>query len=107
MRLPAVDTAAGKVTWMLGLLQGRDIQLAHAGIDTSFGKLTVVASWARRPPSQTDTACPRSLSDLGGRSEDGGRARPDNPDFEAHSGPTQQEIGVIMDRYPTAAVDSS
>ncbi len=48
-----------------------------------------------------------SLSDLGDRSEDGGRARPDNPDFEAHSGPTQRENGVIMDRHPIAAVDSS
>ena len=37
----------------------------------------------------------RSLSDLGDRSEHDGRARANGHDFEAHSGPTQREIGGI------------
>ena len=37
----------------------------------------------------------RSLSDLGDRSEHDGRARTNDHDFEAHSGPTQREIGDI------------
>ncbi len=37
------------------------------------------------------------LSDLGDRSEHGGRARSNLSDFEAHSGPTQRKIGACMD----------
>ena len=40
----------------------------------------------RRAPFQVFRT--RRLSDLGDRSEDGGRARADFRDFEEHSGPT-------------------
>ena len=44
----------------------------------------------------------RSLSDLGDRSEHGGRARQKVYDFEAHSGPTQREIGDFLAALPSA-----
>ena len=47
----------------------------------------------------------RSLADLGDRSEPGGGARTDFPDFEAHSGPMQREIGEIWSALPAGAVD--
>ena len=45
---------------------------------------------------------PRSLSDLGNRSEHGGRARTNGHDFEAHSGPTQRKIRGIWAALPPA-----
>ena len=45
---------------------------------------------------------PRSLSDLGNRSEHGGRARTNGHDFEAHSGPTQRKIRGIWAALPAA-----
>ena len=44
----------------------------------------------------------RSLSDLGNRSEHGGRARTNVHDFEAHSGPTQRKIRDIWAALPPA-----
>ena len=44
----------------------------------------------------------RSLSDLGDRSEHGGRARPNVDDFEVHSGPTRRKIGDMWAALPSA-----
>ncbi len=46
------------------------------------------------------------LSDLGNRSEHGGRVRPDFPDFEAHSESYATINRVNMGRSPISAVDS-
>jgi hypothetical protein len=43
---------------------------------------------------------PRSLSDLGVRSEASGRVSTNCHDFEAHSGPTQRKIGAIWAAIP-------
>jgi hypothetical protein len=44
----------------------------------------------------------RSLSDLGNRSEHGGRASTEFSDFEAHSGAMEREIGELWTALPPA-----
>jgi multidrug efflux pump subunit AcrA (membrane-fusion protein) len=49
---------------------------------------------------------PRSLSDLGVRSEASGRVSTNRHDFEAHSGPTQRGIGAIWAAVPQGELRS-
>jgi hypothetical protein len=59
-----------------------------------------------------DRTFPRSLSDLGDRSEQGGRASTEFADIEAHSGSMQRDTGGersegVMGHSPASAVDQS
>ena len=61
----------------------------------------------RNKGAQEISSDSRSLSDLGNRSEHGGRASTNGHDFEAHSGPYATKNRGHLGRSPISAVDCS